>query len=55
MFYVVMNHDMYLHRNEEQFTVMYDDAARFNTAADAECSKGQGCRVVGPCKEGEEP
>lgn len=55
MFYVIMNRDLYLHRNEEEYTMDYENAAQFATAKDAEHMASYGCKVVGPCKEGEEP
>lgn len=58
MFYVIMNRDLYLHRDEEQYTMDYDNAARFQSSEDAGMSldcTNTSCRVVGPCKEGEEP
>ena len=56
MFYVIVNQiGSYLHHNEERYTNDYENAAQYNTVKDAECGLELGCKVVGPCKEGEEP
>ena len=45
----------YLHKDQERYTNDYEQAYQFDDEREASYSLDLGNKIVGPCKEGDEP